>query len=122
MFKPFRILVLIGALALVPLAACHIDSQGRKHNFGTYSTLVSATPDQAISAAREVAREMNLTEVVFTSSATEGKLIATSPDERTYEFTTFGKGDRVTDLAVRVGTTGDKDQSFQIIDKIKVKL
>ena len=56
------------------------------------------------------------------TGATEGKLIATSPDERTYEFTTFGKGDRVTDLAVHVGTTGDKDKSFQLIDAIKVKL
>ncbi|MDZ4774369.1 MAG: DUF3568 family protein [Planctomycetota bacterium] len=120
MFKHVRIV--LAALAFVPLSACHIDAQGRKHAFGTFSTLVSATPDQAIAAAREVAQEMNLTEVVFTSNASEGKLIAMSPDERTYEFTTFGKGDRVTDLAVRIGTTGDKAQSFQIIDAIKGKL
>lgn len=122
MFNASRIFVLFVALALLPFAGCHIDAQGVKHSFGTYSTLVSATPDQAIAAAREVAREMNLTEVVFTSNASEGKLIATSPDERTYEFTTFGKGDRVTDLAVRVGSTGDKDKSFQLLDAIKGKL
>lgn len=122
MFKPLRIVVLPIALALVPLAGCWIGQDGVKRNFGTYSTLVSATPDQAITAAREVAREWNLTEVVFTSNASEGHLVATSPDERTYEFTTFGKGDRVTDIAVRVGTTGDKEKSFQILDAIKAKL
>jgi hypothetical protein len=83
---------------------------------------VSATPDQAIAAAREVAREMNLTEVIFTSTTLDGKLIATSADERTFEFTTASKGDRLSDLAIRVGSTGDKELSYQLIDKIKVKL
>ena len=122
MFKQVRFLALACAFALLSVAGCHIDNKGVMHSFGTFSTLVSATPDQAITAAREVAKEMNLTEVVFESSSVEGKLIATSADERTYEFTTFAKGDRVTDLAVRVGTTGDKEKSFQIIDAIKVKL
>lgn len=122
MQKLLALVALVGTLALSPLAGCYIGQDGVKRNFGTYSTLVSATPDQAIAAAREVAREMNLTEVVFTSNASEGHLVATSPDERTYEFTTFGKGDRVTDLAIRVGTTGDKDKSYQLLDAIKGKL
>ncbi|MBL8858013.1 MAG: DUF3568 family protein [Planctomycetes bacterium] len=122
MFKQVRFLALACALALSTAAGCHIDNKGVMHSFGTFSTLVSATPDQAIAAAREVAKEMQLTEVVYTANSVEGKLIATSADERTYEFTTFAKGDRVTDLAVRVGTTGDKEKSFQIIDAIKVKL
>lgn len=122
MFKPLGFLVLLCALTIAPLAGCYTGQDGVTRSFGTYSTLVSATPDQAISAAREVAREMNLTEVVYTSTSVDGKLIATSADERTFEFTTSAKGDRVSDLAIRVGTTGDKEMSYQLIDKIKVKL
>lgn len=122
MSKIHAIVLLLGAGALIPLAACGATGRpGISRNFNSYVTTVSATPDQAIEAAREVAHEMQLTEVMYSATPTEGKLIATSLTEKTFEFTTTREGDRVTELSVRVGN-GERELSYTLIDKIKIKL
>lgn len=122
MSKIHAIVLLLGAGALVPLAACGATGRpGISRNINSYVTTVSATPDQAIAAAREVAHDMQLTEVMYSASATEGKLIATNSTEKTFEFTTTREGDRVSELSVRVGN-GERELSYTLIDKIKAKL
>lgn len=118
-------LVLAGsaAVAIVPLAGCH-DVPGHKgirDNLGTYTVSVSAAPDTTIAAAREVVEDMKLRIVIFTSTKSDGKLVAQSSSDKTYTITTEAEGDRVSQLAVKIGN-GEKDASLAIIDKIKAKL
>lgn len=121
MIQKYTFALLLGAVALAPLTSCNTGRPGITKIFGTYNTIVSAPPDQAIAAAREVLREMSLTEVTFTSTVFDGRLVAQSATDKTFEITTRKAGERTSELSVRVGT-GDQSLTYEIIDKIKHKL
>lgn len=121
MFHKYALTLLLGAVTLAPITACHSPTKGVTNYFGTYTTMVSASADHTIAAARDVAREMNLTEITYKATPAEGELIAQNSTDKTFEIRTAKEGDRVCQLSVRVGT-GDKELSYAIIEKIKMKL
>jgi hypothetical protein len=122
MHKHTALIAFLVALVLVPLSGCWTTMDSKTHTiFGTHSEVVSGTPDQVIAAAREVVREMKLTEVSSRSSKMDGQLLATTATEKTVEILAESKGERMTNLSVRVGT-GDKDLSYQLIEQIKNRL
>lgn len=121
MFHKYAFALLAGIVALAPLSGCNTGREGITKVFGTYTTRVSAPADQAIAAAREVFREMSLTEVSYTATVFDGRLIAQSATDKTFEVTTRKAGERMSELSVRVGT-GDEKLTYEIIDKIKMKL
>jgi hypothetical protein len=126
MLTKFAIALVLGAtvaVAIVPLAGCH-DVPGHKgirDNMGTYRVQVSAAPDTTIAAAREVVEDMKLKIVIYTTTKSEGKLVAQNATDKTFTITTSAEGDRVSTLEVKIGN-GEKDASLAMIDKIKAKL
>jgi|GEM_PF-3239446 len=123
MCKSLGIALFLGALSVAPLAGCYTNRDNITVIGGViYKYPVNATADQAIGAAREVARELSLTEVTFSSTREEGWLVATDNADLTYEFRSESNGDRTSDISVRVGSSGNKQKSYDLIDRIKAKL
>ena len=122
MLKSTAAPLFLAALVLAPLAGCWTTQDNTTHDiFGTHTQAVSGTPDQVIAAAREVVRDMGFTEVTSNATKTEGRLVATTPAEKTVEINAQSAGERVTDLSVRVGT-GDRDLSYKIIEQVRSRL
>ena len=111
------------ALSTAALGACYTTEKGVVENVitGQYTTTVSATADQAIAAAREVAQDMHYTEVSYNVTKTDGHLQVTTPTETIIEFDSHSTGERLSEITVRVGI-GDQKLSRQLLDKIKAKL
>lgn len=124
MYQPQRLALALSFFAFAVAPACYVGKDGHvnKYNNLIVSYPLSATADQAIAAAREVAREMSLTEVTFSSSREEGWLVATDASDVVYEFRTTANDDRSSSIDVRVGTTGDREKSRAIIERVKAKL
>lgn len=124
MFQPHRTFLALAALSLAFAPACYTTPGS--HTIDTFNNVVSyplkAGADIAIGAAREVAREMSLTEVTFNSTRESGWLMATDASDVVYEFRTESNGDGTCSISVRVGSTGDRKKSIDLIDRVRAKL
>lgn len=124
MFQTQRLALALSLLAFAVTPACYTNQGGEtiKYNSLIVSYPLNASADHAIGAAREVARDMSLTEVTFSATREEGWLVATDAADVVYEFRTTANDDRTSSIDVRVGTTGDREKSRAIIERVKAKL
>ena len=122
MLRKLLPLVLLATVAL-PFVACKTSQVGVKNTFGTYNTLLSATPEEVTEAAAEVAQDLKLVNVQVTSTTVDGRVEAHTADETKVTIRAKMAGDGVTQIKIRVGAGfGDEMLSLDILDRIKVKL
>jgi hypothetical protein len=115
-------LVLLATLA-VPFVACKTSQVGVKNTFGTYNTLLSASPEEVTEAAAEVAQDLKLANVQVTSTSVDGRVEAHTAAETKVTIRSKLAGDGVTEIKIRVGAGfGDEMLSLDILDRIKAKL
>ena len=121
--QKYLVIAFVLSLSTAVLGGCYTTEKGVEENVitGQYTTTVSATADQAIAAAREVAQDMHYTEVSYNVTKTDGHLQATTSTETIVEFDSHSIGDRLSEISVRVGL-GDQKLSRDLLEKIKAKL
>jgi len=115
-------LLLLAPLAL-PFVACSTAQVGVKNTFGTYNTLLYATPEEVTEAAAEVAQDLKLVNVQMISTTVDGRVEAHTANETKVSIRAKMARDGMTEIKIRVGAGfGDEMLSLEILDRIKAKL
>jgi len=111
--------VLASTLSLAALSGCKTDQVGVTNTLGTYSTIVSATPDKATKAAQRSLEQMKFLQIVGNYTKVDGRVTAKTAQNDDVTVNVEEAGDTSSKVSVRVGSTGGAAVSAQILDKIK---
>lgn len=122
MHRTFVPAVLLVTLVL-PFTACKTSQVGVTNTFGTYKTLLSATPERVTEAAEEAAQELKLQNIQVVSTAVDGHVEGTTANDKKVTIRAKQAGEGVTQISIRVGAGfGDEALSMDILNRVKAKL
>lgn len=118
---------LVSAVLLVtlvlPFTACKTSQVGVKNTFGTYKTLLSATPERITEAAEETAQELKLQNIQVLSTTVDGRVEGSTANDKKVTIRAKQAGEGVSEISIRVGAGfGDEALSLDILNRIKAKL
>ena len=118
--RQVAMLLLVVCFAVV--VGCKTDQPGVTNTAGTIKATLASTPDAVTEASKKVLEDMDLAIISSGSTAIDGKVEARTAQDVKVKITCDTAGDNVTDIAIRVGTLGDKELSLAILDAIKEEL
>ena len=114
--------LLSAGLFLSYQTGCQTDSPGATNTLGSYSTMVSSTPDKVTAAAQKAAGDLKLLDIVSDSTKIDGRVTARNAQGDKVSIDIEQAGDGVSKVTIRVGATGDDAVSKQLVDRINSHL
>ncbi len=125
----FRVLataLLLGGLAVTSGCAAMVAAgavgTGVYWHRGELTATYNASVPDVISAAEASLDEMNITLVSKESDEYEGRIVGRTAGDTRVRISADRKAERVTDVAIRIGTFGDQDRSVDLHNRIRERL
>lgn len=116
-------LSMLAASGCVALAVGAVAGAGAyAYHSGKLTATLEASLDRSYDAARAALKDLELPEASTTKDAFEGKIVAKTADAKDVTVHLESKGEKVTDISIRIGTFGDEHKSTAILAKIREKL
>lgn len=110
------------AFTYLSLSACSTDQPGATTTLGTYTVNVDAAPDKVTDAANKACQDLKLSNINANGSTVDGKVTAQTAQGQDVSIDIKQSGDKVSQVSIRVGATGDEAISKQLVDRIKSHL
>jgi hypothetical protein len=118
-----KLLMVVLAASAMVIAGCKTTTQpGVTNSFGTYETLVEASPQATTQATTEAMQDLDLIIISSQASNVNGEVIARTPDDKRVSVTITPRPDNITAVSVRAGSMGNSNLSERLINRIKAKL
>jgi hypothetical protein len=112
----------LGLACALSLPACQTSKAGVTNTFGRLHGHVAADPDDVTAAAEDVVRELELDLVRSTATKVDGLVEARTAKDKLVRIESESAGIGVTELSIRVGTSGDEALSLRIWELIQERL
>lgn len=118
-----RVLFVAMCLSLGLLTVgCSTHEPGVKNVAGTIEGYVDASPERTVAAAETVVKDLKLVLISAVSTKLDGKVVATTAQNREVTIDVERVGDNVSEVSIRVGTMGDEALGLKIFTDIKKQL
>ena len=111
----------LAALCTV-MVGCKTADPTVKNSMGTFSTLVDAEPPAVVDAVKAEFESMGLMAVEGTSTDLDGKVSASTAQDRKISVKVNREGENASRLKVHVTPVGDTDISMTIIQRVRSRL
>jgi Protein of unknown function (DUF3568) len=118
----FAISALSTGFFLMNMTGCQTETPGATDTLGSYSTMLSGSPDKVTTAAQKAAEDLKLTDIVANGTKVDGKVLAKNAQGDTITINIEQAGENISKVTIHVGVTGDQAVSKQLVDRIKSHL
>ncbi len=129
MSRTSRFLMLAAILGLLPaMTGCLAIAIGGAavgtvaYVNGALTESVQATPDKVVTATEKAFASLKLTLISKNASGLEGKVVGRTSDDKSVTVNIKTKGEKVSEVTIRIGTFGDETKSRVLMDAIAKNL
>jgi hypothetical protein len=111
-----------GSLSGCVVAAAGTRTAGQAYVMGSLDGSMPASPERIVEASKDVLEGSDIHILSSDASSLDGTVVGRTALDRKIEITVKRVDERQSKVSIRVGTSGDKDVSQGLFDRIKAKV